>query len=307
MHINKYNISNTQEPQIGVSIVIPAYNEEKAIADTVATCRKMLENFEAFEIIVVNDASSDATAQIAQNAGARVIHHPVNGGYGRSIKDGIRAATYDTIVILDADGTYPIEDITKLLEKYFEGFDMVVGARAGTHYIQSKFKSCLRSILKFMVEWSCGKSIPDINSGFRVFSKNESLRFFNHLCDTFSFTTSLTLAYMMTGRFVGYVPTQYYPRIGSSHVRLFTDSLNTLNYVLRQILYFNPIKIFTLFAICWLLFGVFWFVCFTILHLLVGYYLGILSLFGACIMFGLGLLAEQIRQLILSGEHNIKK
>lgn len=286
----------------GISVVIPALNEEKAIVQTVCDCKTELEQWGKvpFEIIVINDGSKDRTAELALHAGAKVINHPANGGYGRSLKDGINAALYDTIVMTDADGTYPITDLPKLLDKYSEGFDMVVGSRTGAHYKQSLFKSLLRSILKFLVEWASGRTIDDINSGYRVFSKQTSKLFFRHLCDTFSFTTSITLAYMMNSLFVAYVPTDYYHRIGSSHVRLFNDSLRTISYIVKQILYFDPLKIFILFGGVWFLFACCGFLVSALFGLQVGYYLGVFGLFGIFLMFGLGLLAEQIRQLIVS-------
>jgi glycosyltransferase involved in cell wall biosynthesis len=286
----------------GVSVIIPALNEQNAIGETVGACVRVLTEWgkAPFEIVVVNDGSIDETASIARAAGATVVDHPGNGGYGRSLKDGILAAKYDTIAMTDADGTYPVKDLPILLEKYLQGFDMVVGARTGEKYRQSPFKSFLRSLLKFLVEWTAGKQIDDINSGFRVFAKENALPFFRHLCDTFSFTTSITLAYMMNGLFVAYVPIDYYQRVGSSKVRLFSDSLRTLGYVMRQILYFDPLKIFVLFSVTWLFFAFWCFVLTALTGIQIGYNVGIFSIFGSFIMLGLGLLAEQIRQLIVS-------
>jgi len=285
----------------GISLIIPAFNEENGIRRTLDDCRHCLHSLNMpFELIVVDDGSSDATASVAEDASAKVIRHPANGGYGRALKSGILAASYETIVIMDADGTYPPHALPLLLERYRQGFDMVVGERSGEHYKQSVFKFSLRRILQFLVEWSCGKAIPDINSGFRVFARTPVLAFFRHLCDTFSFTTSLTLAYMMTGRFVAYVPIAYAARVGSSHVRLFRDALHTLGYIMRQILYFNPLKIFLLFALLWLGIGLCGFIFSALTKLNIGYYLGIFSLFGSFLMLGIGLLAEQIRQVVIS-------
>ncbi len=294
--------SYTLKTITGISIVIPALNEQDAIVQTVQDCANILKTWKdvPYEIIVIDDGSKDNTASLALEAGAKVIRHPANAGYGRSLKDGIQNASYDTIVMTDADGTYPVHDIPKLLEKYEEGFDMVVGARKGKNYRQSAYKSVLRKLLKKVVEWSTEKEIEDINSGFRIFSREKALTFEAHLCETFSFTTSITLAYMMNNLFVAYIPTDYYARIGSSHVRLFKDSLRTITYILKQILYFNPLKIFFLFSTFWFLFGLMCFLFTAITDLKVGYYIGIISTFGSFLMLGLGLIAEQIRQLIVS-------
>ncbi len=152
--------------------------------------------------------------------------------------------------------TYPFTEVPKLLEEYHKGFDMVVGARTGEHYRESNLKSPLRKILKFLVEFTAGRKVPDVNSGLRVFSKTTIIAYLNHLCDTFSFTTSMTLAYMMTGKFVKYIPIPYDKREGKSKVRLFRDSLRTLQYILQAINYYNPIKIFLSFAALCIFFSI---------------------------------------------------
>lgn len=283
-----------------ISIVIPAYNEGSGLKKTIESIINTLsERNINYEIVIVNDGSHDDTnLLVEQFPQCKLICHPINMGYGRSLKDGINAACNATIVITDADETYPAEDIPRLLEKYSEGFNMVVGKRTGPHYTHSFFKFSLRRILKFMVEWACGKKIPDINSGFRIFDKNEIQRFYFHLCDTFSFTTSVTLAYMMTGKLVAYIPINYYKREGKSHVRLFRDSLFTLTYIIKQILYFNPMRIFFLFGILWVAFGILALLVSILLHINAGYYIVILSIAVFFIMIGMGLIAEQLRQLI---------
>src|SRR5437868_5882762 len=129
-----------------ISIVIPAYNEENAICDTIYEVRKVCDEMQLidYEIIIVNDGSSDSTTEKARTAGVKVINHPHNIGYGRSLKDGIQNARFDTIVITDADRTYPLHEIPTLYKEYQKGFDMVVGARTGKHYRESILKSPLR-------------------------------------------------------------------------------------------------------------------------------------------------------------------
>src|SRR5262249_41839538 len=155
----------------------------------------------------------------------------------------------DTIVITDADGTYPIASMPQLIREYQRGFDMVVGARMGEHYRESFIKAPLRALLRAIVEFTAARRIPDINSGLRVFSRASVSRYFTHLCDTFSFTTSMTLAYMMNSRFVHYVPIEYHERSGQTNVRLLRDSMRTMQYIIEAATYFNPLKIFSLFAV----------------------------------------------------------
>ena len=126
---------------------------------------------------------------------------------------------------------------------------MVVGSRTGEHYRQSLIKSPLRWILQHLVEYTASRSIPDINSGLRIFSRDHATSYFARLCDTFSFTTSLTLAFMMNGLFVVYVPIEYYKRVGKTKVRLLSDSLRTLQYIAEAAVYYNPLRIFMLLSI----------------------------------------------------------
>ncbi len=190
----------------GLSVVIPALNEAEAIAETVAVVQRCLsEAGIEFELIVIDDGSTDRTGDIAAAAGARVIRHLYNLGYGRSLKDGIIAAKYEHIAITDADGTYPFDEMPSLFAEYTQGFDMVVGARRGKAYEESMVKKSLRGVLKFLVEFTAARKIPDINSGMRIFHRDKAIRYFERLCDTFSFTTSLTLAFIMNGHYVSYV------------------------------------------------------------------------------------------------------
>jgi len=286
--------------RLPISIVIPAYNEEGAIGDTVNEIKTICQKakIEIFEIIVVNDGSTDKTAEELKTFDVTVINHPHNIGYGRSLKDGIIAAQYDTIVITDADCTYPFDKVPLLLEEYGKGFDMVVGARTGKYYQESLLKSPLRRILRFMVEFSAERKIPDINSGLRVFSKAKLMPMLPRLCNTFSFTTSMTLAFMMTGKFVKYVDIPYHKRKGKTKVKLVKDSLRTLQYIMQAINYYNPLKIFILFAgFCLILSFLFFFTgIFTQWKTLFSFGIGsaLLSLMILCV----GLLADSLKQII---------
>ncbi len=289
-----------------VSIVIPAYNEENSIAATIAACKKLLSevgNSES-EVVVVDDGSSDNTFIIAIEAGAVTIKHPHNIGYGRSLKDGIAVAKNDTIVITDADGTYPLNRIPDLINEYSLGFNMVVGARTGKHYDESLFKKLNRKILKRLVEFTAGRKIQDINSGLRIFSRKEIMPYFKSLCDTFSFTTSVTLAYMMTGRFVKYMPIDYHKRVGKTKVRLLRDALRTLQYIVEAILYYNPLKIFILFSGALITLSIFLFLLSAFLHLNSAFYLGVGCILLSIVMFGLGLIAVQLKQMLTIYKQN---
>lgn len=284
-----------------ISIVIPALNEQDEIGRTIARLRQVLSNgaVGVYEIVVVDDGSCDETAARAEAAGARVLRHPHNVGYGRSLKDGIRAARYDTIIINDADGTYPIEAIPDLLARYNQGYDMVVGARCGKHYRESLIKMPLRRVLRFLVEFTAGRSIPDINSGLRVFQRSSALEYFDHLCETFSFTTSMTLAYMMTGKFVAYIPIEYHKRVGKSKVRLLRDSMKTLQYIVEAAIYYNPLKMFALMACIVLVSSFVSFALALVAKLNVFFFVGVGGIISSVIIFSLGLLAVLLRQIMV--------
>jgi len=174
-----------------------------------------------------------------------------------------------------------------------------VGERHGPHYRQSALKMPLRAILRFLVEWTAGRRIPDINSGLRVFSRAAATRYFPHLCDTFSFTTSMTLAYMMTGKFVAYVPNDYNKRVGKSKVRLLRDSMKTLQYIVEAAIYYNPLKMFVLMAGIVLASSFISFALALVAKLNVFFYVGVGGIISSVIIFSLGLLAVLLRQIMV--------
>lgn len=280
-----------------ISIVIPAFDEEAAIVETVKNTAQILTaaRISSFEIIVVDDGSTDRTAEFAEAAGARVIRKPQNKGYGHSLKIGIASAKHDTIVITDADGTYPLDRIPELITLYNQGFDMIVGQRTGKYYRESILKMPLRLAFKWLVEFTVGTSVPDVNSGLRVFSRTEIMKLFPNLSDVFSFTTSSTLAYAMRKKYVLYVPIPYFKRTGKSKVRLFRDSLRALQFIVHAIVHYNPIKIFLVISFAILL------MCFTLLGAAIYFESSVMGLLGgiaglvATLIFAMGLLAEQIK------------
>jgi len=283
-----------------ISIVIPAYNEESVIVETINRCNVILKKIgdEKSEVIVVDDSSKDKTCELAKEAGAKVVSHPHNIGYGRSLKDGIKSAKNDVIVITDADGTYPIESIPELFNEYLKGFQLVVGARQGKNYDESFKKKMLRKFLKALVEFTAGRKIMDINSGLRVFSKSEIMPYFSTLCEGFSFTTSQTLAYMMTGKFVKYIPIEYHKRVGKTKVKLFRDTFRTLQFVIEAILFYNPIKIFFVFSLGLLFLSLLTFASTLIWHLKSTYIVSIATFLMAILIMGLGLIAVLIKQIL---------
>jgi len=231
----------------GITLIIPAYNEAEGIVSTLGDISKISDQVRySVEIIVVDDGSTDTTGKIARELGARVISHPKNSGYGRALITGIENSTYNTVVIIDADGTYPVEAIVDIVRVYKKGFDMVVGARKGKHYSRNFRSLVLRKLFRFLAEFSCGESIPDINSGLRIFDREKALSLREFLSTGFSFTTTITLLFFLNHYFVGYFPIEYRQRIGKSHVHFFRDSLRSLQIIVTVIAQYNPLKLYLL-------------------------------------------------------------
>lgn len=226
-----------------VTVVIPAYNEELGVRAQVESIRQVLSSYEIpHEIIVVDDGSRDGTAQEALGAGARVLQHTQNRGYGASIKTGIAAAKHEKIVISDADGTYPSQEIPELVAK-LETADMAVGARTGQEVHIPLVRRPAKWLLGRLANHIAGQSIPDLNSGLRAFRRECVRQYFPVLSNRFSFTTTVTLALMADDYRVVYHPINYYKRVGTSKItpRHFMDFVIL---VVRMAMLFQPLKVF---------------------------------------------------------------
>lgn len=159
-----------------VSVLIPAFNEEGSLANTVEVILKSMGAIKALEIIVVDDGSSDRTGEIARTLPVTLITHETNLGYGQSLKDGLRQAKNEYILIADADGTYPLEDIPRLLASA-PSYAMVVGARTGAVVQVPLLRRPGKWIITRLAEYLSNREIPDLNSGFRIFRKDVAMRF----------------------------------------------------------------------------------------------------------------------------------
>jgi glycosyltransferase involved in cell wall biosynthesis len=263
-----------------ISFILPAYNEEEGIAEVIKRFKKGVDGLMEYEIIVVDDASTDKTAEIALKEKARVITNPLNMGYGFSVKRGISEAKYEYLAIADADGTYPVEKILELTLWLDKGCDMVIGARRGKIYRSNLLKYPARLVFKWLAEFVTGKRIPDINSGLRVFKKSAILPILAGSCSGFSFSTSSTLIMTLQGSFIKYVPIDYFHRKGESKIRYFRDTLRTAQILTSVILRHNPIKLFLLISI---------------FVFLLSFIFGGLAVLFSIAIFSLGLLAEASR------------
>jgi len=239
-----------------VSVVIPAYNEASAITDTIDGTIEMMRSSGAdFEVIVVDDGSTDDTYKMLRPLPVTVIRNDYNRGYGASLKIGIYNAQYEHILIMDADGTYPSECIPILLD-FATDYDMVVGARTGGKVKIPLVRKPAKWLLNELASYLSKKKIPDLNSGIRIMKKSIIEEFAKILPNGFSFTTTITLAMLTNGYRVKFVPIDYRDRKGKSKIRPAYDTLNFLRLIVQTVIYFNPLRVFLPAASVFLLAGV---------------------------------------------------
>lgn len=281
----------------GLSVVVPAYNEAAHVNDEIVALRDHLEKSGLeFEIIVVDDGSTDGTGDVAEAAGADVIRHRRNRGYGAALKSGIDAAAYEWILITDADGTYPTEAIHALLERS-DGVDMVVAARTGERVSIPLSRRPAKWFLRILAVYLSGTPIPDLNSGMRLIRKDLVERYRHLLPSGFSFTTTITLAAACNDHEVEYVPINYLPRLGDSKIRP-RHAFEFLLLILRTIVFFNPLKVFIPLGGVLALAGLAKF----------GYDItqnnlsetAVLALLGALLVWAVGLLADQNARIAMN-------
>ena len=241
--------------QYNFSIIVPCFNESLAVSKTAkeifSTLNTWQENEDVqlgFELIFVNDGSTDDTSEklsiLHQDfENLEVIDSKINCGYGASLKKGILAAKYDSIVITDADGTYPNERIPELI-KGLDINDMVIGARIGKNVQIPTLRRPVKWLLLQYARWMSKADIKDLNSGLRSMKKDQVLKFWNMLPNAFSFTSTITLSMHIGGLNVSYLPIDYHARIGSSSIKPIQDTLRFFSLVLRTVMYFKPLQIF---------------------------------------------------------------
>jgi polyisoprenyl-phosphate glycosyltransferase len=234
---------------LSVSVVVPAYNEAEAIGPVIGKLAEALvERVPQFEIIVVDDGSVDGTAEAVKHARARVVRHPANGGYGRALLTGIEAARHDWVLMIDADGSYPPSEILRLLD-YAPDFDLVIGAREGAHFWGTPTKAFLRWVYLRLASFVVGARVPDANSGLRLVRKSLVDKQGLVRCLGYSFTTTMTLSFLMQGRFVKFLPIRFEARAGGhSKVKPVRDILRTLQLMTEVVIIYNPLKPFAILA-----------------------------------------------------------
>lgn len=235
-----------------LSIILPAKNEADGLRKVLPAIRAL--HPEA-ELIVVDDASTDDTAEIARNHGARVVRHTRSLGNGAAIKSGARTAHGDVIVFMDADGQHKPEDIARLLSELNAGNDMVVGARsvasqAGAH------RAIANTFYNWLATWMVGQTVSDLTSGFRAVKTALFRKYLYLLPNGFSYPTTITMSFFRAGYSVAYVPIEAPARIGRSHIRLVRDGIRFFLIIFKIGTLFSPLKLFVPISVAFLLSGV---------------------------------------------------
>ena len=223
-----------------VSIVLPARNEADNLSRLLP---ELCGQHGDKEIIVVNDGSTDNTAEVCERHGVRVLEHPYSLGNGAAIKAGARAARGGILVFMDADGQHRPEDIPRLLEKLQQGYDMVVGAR-NTASQASLARRFANGIYNRLASMMTGYPILDLTSGFRAARTRHFRKFLYLLPNGFSYPTTSTMAFFRSGLPVAYIPIETRVRGGHSKIRLFRDGLRFLTIIIKIGALFSPMRLF---------------------------------------------------------------
>ena len=225
-----------------VSVIIPLYNEEVGIKQLLEKMTGL--NFhEQYEILVIDDGSTDRSLEVIRQFPVRVFSHSVNKGYGAALKTGIRRAKGKKIVILDSDGQHDpvhIPEITELLDQH----EMVIGTRDKGSF-QVRTRQMGKRVIRWVGEYLVEQKLPDYNSGYRGFDAELIKRMLHMMPNGFSFSTTSTLAFLKEGYSIGTFPITVEERVGrKSNVKFFKDGAKTLMLIMRIIMLFNPLKIF---------------------------------------------------------------
>jgi glycosyltransferase involved in cell wall biosynthesis len=275
-----------------ISIIIPVFNEAEKLLELLHNIREL--HLASSEIIVIDDGSTDGSADTAMAGGANVIRHPYNIGNGAAIKSGIRAAHGRLLVLMDGDGQHRPEDIPKLIAES-RSYHMVVGARAKGS--KRRFHRYIANVVyNLLASYVTRFKVKDLTSGFRVLSRLDAVRFIDLLPNTFSYPTTLTLAFLRSGLTVKYVPIQTLYRAGQSKISLVTDGVRFLLIITKIATLFSPFRVFLPVSLFFFFGGIANYAyTFVTQHRFTN--MSVFLLTTAVIIFMLGLISEQIALL----------
>ena len=274
------------------SIILPAKNEAAALQQLLPELRQLFANE---EIIVVDDGSIDQTAAVCRDHGVQLISQPYSMGNGAAVKTGARAARGEVLIFMDSDGQHRPQDIPRLLQKFGEGYEMVVGARtydsqAGAH------RAFANSFYNRLASWMVGQKIEDLTCGLRVVKADKFRRFLYLLPNGFSYPTTITMSFFRAGFPVAYVPIVTPKRIGKSHIRLLRDGARFLLIIFKIGTLYSPLRLFLPISVLFFLTGLgYYLYTFLTIHRLTNM-TGLLFI-TSVLIFLIGLVSEQVTML----------
>lgn len=282
-----------------ISIILPARNEAQALHGLLPALRQAVSSLaDGVELIVVDDGSDDATARLAQEAGAVVVRHPYAMGNGAAIKSGARRATGEILVFMDADGQHDPADIPRLLHEIEQGYDMAIGARSRRG--QASFWRHLGNwVYNRLASLITARPILDLTSGFRACRAERFREFLALLPNGFSYPTTITMAFLRSGYPVTFIPIEVAERVGRSHLRPWRDGIRFLLIIFRIGALFSPLKVFAPIAFCFAILGLGYY-GFTFMEAKRFTNMSALLLSTSVLVFLMGLLSEQVTMLLYS-------
>ena len=282
-----------------LSLVIPARNEAAGLRTILP---RIAELPQEFEVIVVDDGSTDETAAVCAEFRARSLRHPYPMGNGAAVKSGARAAGGDVIIFMDADGQHQAEDIPRLLEKLDQGYDMVIGAR-GKGSQANLHRGLANKVYNKLASWVVEREIADLTSGFRAVRADKFRRFLYLLPNGFSYPTTITMSFFRAGYALAYVPIHSPKRIGTSHLRLVRDGVRFLLIIFKIGTLYSPLKLFFPFSMAFLAMGL-GYSAYTLLALHRFTNMSALLIITSIVVFLIGLVSEQITALNFKDSEN---
>jgi glycosyltransferase involved in cell wall biosynthesis len=276
------------------SIVLPARNESQGLSKLLPRLRAI---YPEAEIVVVDDGSTDLTVSVCTEYGAHVISHPYAKGNGAAIKSGARHATGDVIVFMDADSQHRPEDIQRLLARFEEGYDMVVGARVSRKSQAGVHRAAANGFYNRLASWMTGHDVLDLTSGFRIVKASLFKRFLYLLPNGFSYPTTITMAFFRSGYSVAYEPIEVDKRIGKSHIRIWRDGVRFLLIIFKIGTLFSPVKLFLPISLAFFFTGLSYY-AYTFLSSGRFTNMSALLFITSVLVFLIGLVSEQITALM---------